>query len=220
MRRLLFIGGTILLACPVVMIYLAHNRVLFSLSLRWDAGWLLEGQWLFLISSFWYGAVGIWCLCAAALTFPRVREKLAFFPVGLGLLTLATVVYITAAQSGFNPKIRVHHLYGACGPRRTVVTHASFSACVRLWMCESEPDPEEADFEVYMECWPPHELRASARKGRYLVVGAGSLDSAFPTVGALIDLNVPTLLDEDELPSIDALREEFGADLLPQPERQ
>jgi hypothetical protein len=219
MRRLLFIGGTILLACPVVVIYLAYNRVLPRLSFQWDADWLLEGMWTILLSSLWYGAVGIWCLCAAALTFPKIREKVAFIPIVLGLLTLATVVFITVGLNKSNPEIRVYHLYGEDGPRRTVVTRSGWTPSVCLWMCEEEPDFMMPDLEASMDCWPPQELRASKRKGRYLVVGTGPL-SDFPTVGALIDLNVPTLIIENGMPSIEALREEFGSDLLPQPERQ
>jgi len=165
MRNRLFTSGTLLIAGSVGVFYLCLNGTADRLCFEWDAPWLIEQQFVIERVCLWGLVGGLWCFCAAALTWSKLRAKVAFLPVVIAVLILLAAAWFNMALQVANAvslgEVRIHHVHDPDGVKSTVITTSSLSPKVCLWVGEGVPDPRDPDFRVLSECWAPHEIRPS-----------------------------------------------------------
>jgi hypothetical protein len=209
-RKRLFISGIMLIlgAVGVFVAFVSGAPVLVGM--RWDIPWLLEHWFTFPLICLWCFVLGCWCLCGGAMTYFRTRPRTAFlsFAAAILLLPLAALGHwqLNGARK-FAGTVTVRYLYEADGVRWTALAKSSLTPSVSLWRGEGALEVGRPDLWADTECWDPYEFRGAATKGRFLLVGRRN------EAGALIDLNVPSVVKYWQLPDLESLREEFGADV-------
>jgi hypothetical protein len=103
MRKLLFISGILLMVGAAGVFIACLGRAPFLLGMRWDLPWLIEHAVTRPMAGLWCFAIGCWCLCAGALTFPRVRSRAAFLPFGAAVAIM--LLAVSAVSCSTAPRV-------------------------------------------------------------------------------------------------------------------
>ncbi len=208
MKRLLTLSGFALFTVAVLGFLYGRRPHNYRLAFSWDVDWPIEHQLGMLVTSFWLFAGACWCFCGAALMSPVIRKKLASLPIGLGVFVLLSVGYLTFVMVQIDHDPRTFRLKSPDGVPYLLVSDGGLSPGASLWRLDASELTEDPDITVGTEIWPPYGLRTSARPGRYALLGTRN------EVGAILDLTVPQLIAWRELTDLEALREEFGEDVM------
>jgi hypothetical protein len=172
--------------------------------LRFEPGW----EWLVTWTRVWWiggiagAAMGFVVLYVGIhrLRLPGWWHEIVLVPVVLAMVLLAL---LSAAPLLMLGKTSIRRLEpGAI----LLIQERSSSSSAELrvrdggsWRLAAREEPDSP---------PPYAVRASSNTGRYAIVGAENV------VGAIVDTRARTILAWRDLPPLEALRAEFGEDVL------